>query len=137
MRGTFLIMSGLAIALAGCDANEREADNQAATTETVNETETTASAGGSPASAPGAWPEGARIVVEDGVTYRIDPGGVRVRLGDADSRIEVIEGVRYRVDPGGDRIRIDDNGVAVTVRDDGVNATVPVGGNTSITVNSN
>lgn len=67
------------------------------------------------ADAGAGWPEGARIVVEEGVTYRIDPGGVRVRLGEADSRIEVIDGVRYRIDPGGTRVRIDDEGAVIDV----------------------
>ena len=87
------------------------------------------------ASADG-WPEGARIIVEDDVTYRIDPGGARIRLGPADSRIEVIDGVRYRVDPGGTRVRIDEQGLAVRVDTDGVDATIPVDDNTSVTINS-
>lgn len=65
-----------------------------------------------------AWPEGARIVVEEGVTYRIDPGGARVRLGPGDSRIVVEDGVSYRVDPDGTRIRIDPSGVAVRIDGD-------------------
>ena len=67
------------------------------------------------ADAATSWPEGARIVVDNGVTYRIDPGGARVALGPNDARIEVIDGVRYRIDPGGARIRIDDQGVAIRV----------------------
>ena len=83
------------------------------------------------------WPEGARIVVEDGVTYRIDPGGARVRLGSSDSRVEIIDGVRYRIDPGGTRVRIDEQGAVIRVGPGGVEATVPVGGDTSVTVNNN
>jgi hypothetical protein len=83
------------------------------------------------------WPEGARIVVENGVTYRIDPGGARVQLGAQDSRIEIVDGIRYRVDPGGTRVRIDDQGVAVRIGPGGVDATVPVSNDTTVSVNSN
>ena len=38
---------------------------------------------------------------------RVDADGTRVRLGDTDARILVEDGVRYRVDPGGARIRIE------------------------------
>ena len=89
------------------------------------------------AAAGGSWPAGSRIVVENGVTYRVDPGGTRVALGPNDSRIVVENGVTYRVDPGGTRVRIDDSGAVVTVGPGGVDATVPVGGNTSVTVNTN
>ncbi len=61
------------------------------------------------------WPAGSRIVVEEGVTYRIEPGGARVALGPDDSRILVEDGVRYRIDPGGTRIRIDESGAEVVV----------------------
>ena len=88
------------------------------------------------ATADSSWPAGSRIVVENGVTYRVEPGGARVALGPNDSRIVVENGVTYRVDPGGTRVRIDDSGAAVSVGPGGVNATVPVGGNTSVTVNT-
>ena len=93
-------------------------------------------AGAAGTTASGSWPAGSRIVVENGVTYRIDPGGVRVALGPNDSRIVVEDGVRYRVDPGGTRIRIDDTGAVISVGPGGVDATVPVDGNTSVTVNT-
>ncbi|HYJ82563.1 MAG TPA: hypothetical protein VEW26_06950 [Allosphingosinicella sp.] len=64
-----------------------------------------------------AFPKGARIVEEGGVTYRIDSDGTRVRLGDSDSRIVVEKGVRYRVDPGGARVRIDERGLDIDVPD--------------------
>ncbi|MFL6752784.1 MAG: hypothetical protein ACJ8D5_02240 [Sphingomicrobium sp.] len=69
------------------------------------------------------WPSGSRIVVENGVTYRVEPGGTRVTLGPEDSRIVVENGVRYRVDPGGARVRIDPSGAAITVETPTVNAT--------------
>jgi hypothetical protein len=64
-----------------------------------------------------AFPKGARIVDEGGVTYRIDADGTRVRLGDNDSRIVVENGVRYRVDPGGSRVKINDQGIDIDLPD--------------------
>ena len=64
-----------------------------------------------------AFPKGARIVEEDGVTFRIDPDGTRVRLEANDSRIVVEDGVRYRVDPDGTRVRIGDDGLAIDLPD--------------------
>ncbi len=78
------------------------------------------------ADASGSWPEGARIIVEEGVTYRIDPGGARIRLGADDSRIEVIDGVRFRIDPGGRRVRIDEQGAVIRVEPGDADATVSV-----------
>ncbi|MEA3064449.1 MAG: hypothetical protein QOJ27_888 [Sphingomonadales bacterium] len=59
------------------------------------------------------FPEGARIIEENGVTYRIDADGTRVRLGEKDARIVVENGVRYRVDAGGRRVRIDERGLGI------------------------
>jgi len=80
----------------------------------------TASGSGSNMTAS-AFPRGARIVEEGGVTYRIDANGTRVRLTDADSRILVENGVRYRVDPGGTRVKINDRGIDI----DGPDIDVP------------
>ena len=85
------------------------------------------------ATAGGSWPAGSRIVVEEGVTYRIEPGGARIRLGPEDARIVVEDGVRYRVDPSGTRIRIDESGAEIRVDGD---VSVPVDANTSVTVNT-
>ena len=74
-------------------------------------------AGSGGTAASGSFPKGARIVQEDGVTWRIDADGTRVRLGDNDSRIVVENGVRYRVDPGGTRVRINDQGIDIDVPD--------------------
>lgn len=93
-------------------------------------------ASGNTAAAGGSWPAGSRIVVENGITYRIDPGGARVALGPNDSRIVIEDGVRYRIDPGGTRVRIDDTGAAVSVGPGGLDATVTVGNN-AVTVNTN
>ena len=90
---------------------------------------------GTNTAAAGSWPAGSRIVVENGVTYRIDPGGARIVLGPSDARIVEEGGVRFRVDPDGTRVRIDDQG-AVVVDTDGVNANVNLGGDTSVEVNT-
>ena len=139
---TAAAVAALSISAAACqnyeETNEAYANDANAADYAAND----AAAGnygttGGTAAAGGSWPAGSRIVVENGVTYRIDPGGVRVALGPADSRIVVEDGIRYRVDPGGTRIRIDETGAVVDVAPDGVEATVPVGGNTSVTVNTN
>jgi len=81
------------------------------------------------------WPEGARIVEEGGVTYRIDPGGTRIALGPNDSRIVIEDGTRFRVDPSGTRVRIDDRGAVISVGPGGADTTVSAGNNT-VTVNT-
>lgn len=78
-------------------------------------TDTNGSAAGTATAA--AFPKGARIVEENGVTYRIDADGTRVKLGDNDSKIVVENGVRYRVDPGGARVKINDRGLDIDVPD--------------------
>jgi hypothetical protein len=93
-------------------------------------------AGGNYSTASSNWPEGARIVEEGGVTYRIDPGGARIRLEPSDSRIVVENGARYRVDPGGTRVLIDEEGAVISVGPGGVDTTIPGPGNTTVTVNS-
>lgn len=117
------------LALAACgDRGERgnEVDNGTAAGEAAgaepadgNATAGTGNAAGAAgaAGAAAAFPKGARIVEENGVTYRVDADGTRVRLGDADSRIVVENGVRYRVDPGGARVRINDQGIDIDVPD--------------------
>lgn len=128
----------LAIVAAACSQREDNALNDVNAEATANVAD---SGGGSTTVGDGiasaGFPEGSRIIVENGVTYRVEPGGVRVALGPNDSRIVVEDGVRYRVDPGGTRVRIDDTGAAVSVGPGGVDATIPVGGNTSVTVNTN
>jgi hypothetical protein len=64
-----------------------------------------------------AFPKGARIVEENGVTYRIDADGTRVKLGGTDSRIVTEKGVRYRVDPDGTRVKLDDRGLGIDLPD--------------------
>jgi hypothetical protein len=110
-----LLLAGvLGLGLAACGdsgGNDQAAGNGAEGTGA--ESNAAAPAGTETASA--AFPRGARIVEEDGATWRIDADGTRVRLGDTDSRILVEDGVRYRVDPDGSRVRIDDRGVTLDV----------------------
>ena len=87
-------------------------------------------AGGTAASG---WPEGTRIVVEEGVTYRIEPGGARIRLGPGDSRVLVEDGVTFRVDPDGTRVRIDPQGAEIRAEPGDVNVNA---GDTSVEVNN-
>jgi hypothetical protein len=136
---SILLASTLAsgLALAACDYNKSDYNEANAAYDEGNADYNGAAAGGYDTAAASSWPEGARIVEEEGVYYRIDPGGTRVRLEPGTSTIVVENGVRYRVDPGGTRVRIDEEGAVISVGPDGVDTTVPVGENTSVTVNSN
>lgn len=95
--------------------------------------------GGAVAATGSSWAKGARIVEENGVTYRIDADGTRVKLGDTDSKIVVENKVRYRVDPDGTRVKIDDNGLDIDLPD--VTPDVDVGinkkGNLDVDVKTN
>jgi len=71
--------------------------------------------GGGNNAASADWPRGTRIVEENGVAYRVDANGTRVRLGEGDARIVVENGVRYRVDPSGTRVRINEQGIDLDV----------------------
>jgi hypothetical protein len=131
------LMAGAALTLAACGDN-RAGNNAAAnatgpamgaTTGGSNAMGMGAGNGstGAGASASSSWPEGARIVDEGGVTYRIDPGGARVRLAPNESRIVVENGVRYRVDPGGARVRIDQQGAVLRIGDSTIRGNAPNG----------
>ena len=114
------VLGASVIGLAACGDYER---NEAAYDNGANATGYAEgeAAGGNyagTATAGGTWPAGTRIVVEEGVTYRIEPGGARIRLGPDDSRIVIEDGARYRVDPGGTRIRIDESGAEIRVDTD-------------------
>ncbi|MFL6723380.1 MAG: hypothetical protein ACJ8E7_04485 [Sphingomicrobium sp.] len=127
------LASGLALAACGYDKGDyNEAANYEAEGADYNGT---AGGGYNTTQTAYSWPEGARIVEEGGVTYRIDPGGARIRLEPSDSRIVVENGTRFRVDPGGGRVRIDDQGAVVRVDPGSVDATVNTG-DASVTVNS-
>ena len=107
-------------AIAGCsrdDGNSADANNVTATGEAEAGTGTEAAGanGAASASAGTAFPKGARIVEEKGVTYRVDADGTRVALTSSDSRIVVEGDKRFRVDPDGTRVRIDDDGGAIDI----------------------
>ena len=107
-----LALGAACLGLAACgdsDTNTADAANGAAAG-----TEAPANASATQ-SASAAFPTGARIVEENGVTYRVDADGTRVRLGPTESRIVVENDVRYRVDPDGSRVRIDDDGLSIDV----------------------
>ena len=132
---TLTLLAGAALALAACGgdkaANNSASGNASGTTSgnatgAGDPSATSGGAGGAEGTAS-AWPEGSRIVVEEGVTYRIDPAGTRVRLEPNDSRIVVENGVRYRVDPGGTRVTIDDRGAAVRIGDSTITGNAPNG----------
>jgi uncharacterized membrane protein len=108
------------LALAACgggeaDHNNMAADNMSAAAEAEGAAGAEGNAEAAAAGTAAAFPAGARIVEENGATWRVDADGTRVRLGDADSRIVVENGVRYRVDPGGARVRIDEKGLGIDV----------------------
>ena len=129
-------VAAAALTLAGC-GEAYDGENEAYANEAYEGDNATAYAeGGTAGGTATSWPEGSRIVVEEGVTYRIDPGGVRVRLGPNDSRIVVEDGVRFRVDPDGARIRIDEEGAVIRATDEGVRTDVRVGDDPSIEVNT-
>ena len=129
------LASGLALAACDYDQGDYNDDNASYNAEGVDYNGTAGGGYNTTPTAGSAWPEGARIVEEDGVVYRVDPGGARVRLESTDSRILVEDGVRFRVDPDGTRVRIDDEGAVVRVDGDDIDATVNTG-ETSVSVNT-
>lgn len=112
------VISASALALAACGGN-KATNNSAAANASANATApadvnmTSGNMSGAGAGAVSAWPEGSRIVEENGVTYRVDSAGTRVRLQANESRIVVDNGVRYRVDPDGSRVRISPDGLRI------------------------
>jgi hypothetical protein len=121
--------------MSGAESGLEPADNGAMAVEGNGSASAGAAAGG------GAFPKGARIVEENGVTYRIDADGSRVALTDRDSRIVTENGVRYRVDSDGSRVRIDPRGATIDVDLPDVTPDVDVGinkkGNPDIDVKTN
>lgn len=133
---SLLLASALAsgLALGACDYNKSDY-NEAEANYSAEGNAYDEAAGGAGYNAATGWPEGARIVEQDGVFYRVDTGGTRIRLEPGDATIVVENGVRYRVDPGGTRVRIDEEGLAVRVDPGDVDATVNAG-DTSVSVNT-
>jgi hypothetical protein len=110
------------LSLAACGGETNTADANGVAGEAAG---AEADSGATGTAAAASFPKGARIVEEKGVTYRIDPDGTRVTLGDTDSRIVVEDGVRFRVDPDGTRVRIDPEGVAIDVDGPDVDVDLP------------
>lgn len=131
MRHTALTLLAGAAALALAACGDTGADNEAAN---AADNEAAAAEGDATTTASASWPSGARIVEEDGVTFRVDPDGSRVRLTDTDSRIVVENGVRFRVDPDGSRVRIDETGLDVDVDAPDVDVGVNEKGNLDVDV---
>jgi hypothetical protein len=134
MKGTLIAAACAAgaLGLTACNYNKDEY-NEAANAEAYSDN---ASGAGYEQTAQSGWPEGARIIEEGGVTYRVDPGGTRVVLAPGDSHIVVEDDVRFRVDPDGTRVRIDPQGAVVSVGPDGVETRLPAADNATVTVNS-
>jgi len=104
-------LGSLALALSACgdaDTEEMAADDTA-----VVDTATPADTTAATTTAAADWPEGARIVEEGGVTYRVDPDDTRVAIEDGSFRVVTVDGVRYRVDRSGTGHRIDDDGIDI------------------------
>lgn len=117
IKFSFTLLVGSAMALSACGSNKSataNAGNTATNTGMAAATPAPSATGNTAGTATAAaWPATSRIVVEDGVTYRIDASGPRVRLGPNDSRIVTEGGVRYRVDPDGTRVRINPEGLRI------------------------
>ena len=73
-----ILAATLCAGVAACGSNESTTANDSAAGEAVNGS---ASASTTTQTASAAFPRGARIVEENGVTYRIDADGTRVQLG--------------------------------------------------------
>ena len=146
----FVLTAALGAACLGLAAcGDREADTTADTNvagageggeATTGGDANTAGAGGTAAAGGGGDWKGARIVEENGKTYRINADGTRVELGDNDARIVVENGTRYRVDRDGTRVRIDERGLDIDLPDiDGPDVDVGINekGNPDIDVKAN
>ena len=133
-----VLMASVCLGLAACGDRQANTTDESATTagnassETATTTQSTTTQ-----TATAAFPAGARIVEERGVTYRIDPNGTRVELGPTDSRIVVDSGVRYRVDPDGTRVRIDPQGAVIDVDVPDVRVGINEKGNPDVDVTTN
>ncbi|HEY0116783.1 MAG TPA: hypothetical protein VGB54_13800 [Allosphingosinicella sp.] len=133
MRGLPLtaLCSVLVLGVAACSGGGNKTTNNMVTSNSSSTSAAPATGGAgtgnAQASTASAWPEGSRIVSENGVTYRVDRTGARVRLEPGDSRIVVENGTRYRVDAGGTRVRIDQSGAAVRIGDSTIKGNAPNG----------
>lgn len=99
------------LGLAACGDTDTAENNTAAMTEGDTVLPADEGNGAATTTAASDWPQGARIVEENGVTYRIGADGARTRLDGV--RIVTENDVRYRVDTDGTRVRIDERGLDV------------------------
>jgi hypothetical protein len=99
------------LALSACGDRADDSDTATAEMDATDTAATTAADTTTTASAD--WPKGTRIVQEGDTYYRIDPNGTRVAIPAGTWRIETVDGVRYRIDNTGARVRIDDQGLDV------------------------
>jgi hypothetical protein len=152
------VLTASCLAISGCgggetntaEANNMSADADAAGSEMANDNMAAGDMAGSngAASTAGAsgssstYPKGSRLIEENGVTYRVDADGTRVRLAETEGRIITENGVRYRVDgSGGNRVRIDERGIDIdldtpNVKLPDVDVGVNKKGNLDVDVNS-
>lgn len=151
------VLSASCLAVAACgggetntaEANNMSGDSEAAGSGMASENMTGGEMTGGEGAASGtntsgsasAYPKGARMIEENGVTYRVDADGTRVRMGENEGRIVTENGVRYRTDGGGNRVRIDERGIDIdldtpNVKLPDVDAGINKKGNLDIDVNS-
>jgi hypothetical protein len=116
LKKLLVALAGCAcLALPACSDNTDSADQNSATAAAPETSAADVTA--SNATVATGFPKGARIVEENGVTFRVDSDGTRVQLGEGDSRIVEEDGVRYRIDPDGTRVRIAGDGAAIDLPD--------------------
>ena len=128
-----LFMAAVAVSTAACSSGTDTANPNLAEDWSANETEAPAAdqKAGDRAASGSALPDGSRIVLENGVTYRIDPSGARLALGRDDSRIVLEGGTRFRVDPDGTRVPTDSEGAVVELHEDGIDPVMNLERNTN------
>ena len=104
------------LSLAACGGAETDrADDNAAAAAAETGGADAADANAAASGGTSSFASGSRIVEENGVTYRVDPDGTRIALGENDSRIVVENGTRFRVDPDGTRVRIGPDGASIDI----------------------
>jgi hypothetical protein len=106
------------LAIAACSRDDSAAANESLDNVSAGESMGSvegAEMNGTGAAGNSAFPKGARIVEEKGVTYRVNADGSRVALSATDSKIVSEGGKRYRVDPDGTRVRIDNDGLGIDI----------------------
>ena len=122
--------------LAACGGYEKNEYNEANASYDAEGADYNGTAGGGyNTTAAGNWPEGARIVEENHVYYRVEPSGTRVGLNRATARSSskmASASVSIRAAP----VSASTMRACIRVGPDGVEANVPVDRDTSVTVNT-